>query len=305
MQRLTATIIPMPGFDIAFNQLIPLPPDEWEFAIAQATHDSGGFDVGFPWHWQGFLVPRIKVRGAYHFAYPDSTDGTHQAMLFVARVKANGWNPNSDVWALDIEGNIQMRGAALAQWITDFMDFAASQLGNRGFLYIGFPFFVTHISHVDFTLLTKYRWWLPDYGPNDGFEHPIQGGEPVLPILHQYTSKPRDTSVILDRTAWNQLFGPATPPPPPVTVTYNEDTMIQEDFTRTLDEAGNGYFDVPNVTDAGCHFAWIIGLQDPAVHGYPKVPTTYLTLGETSKVDRVVVVGGTPKTSVTVRVNHS
>jgi Glycosyl hydrolases family 25 len=295
----------MPGFDLAFNQLIPLPPTEWEFGFVQATHDSGGYDVGFPWHWQALLIPRIKVRGAYHFAYPDSTDGLHQGMLFVARVKANGWKANSDIWGLDVEGNVALRGPALAAWITEFMDYVTSQLGDRGFLYIGWPFFVTHISATDFSLLQRYRWWLPDYGINDGFEHPLGAGEPIVPVIHQYTSKPRDTNVILDYTKWNLLFGPATPPPPPVTVTYNEDTMQQDDFTRTLDGAGNGYFDVPNVTDAGAHFAWIIGLPDPEKHGYPKVPNTYLTLGETSKVDRVVIVGGTPNSSVTVRVNHS
>ena len=88
------------------------------------------------------------------------------------------------------------------------MEYATSKLGNRGFLYIGFPFYVSHVSAQNFDLLHRYRWWLPDYSVDDGRLHPIQGGEPFQPVLHQFTSKPYDQSIIVNATAWHDLFAP-------------------------------------------------------------------------------------------------
>lgn len=180
-----------------------VPAGWFDATFYQATHDSVGHDIGFAVWW-----PKINnVRGAYHFARPGASSGASQAKLFCDRVLSLGWRAKSDLWALDIEVD-GLSGAALAAWIDDFMRYATSKLGDRGFLYIGFPFFVTHVSHTDFSMLRRYRWWLPDYGVNDGLEHPLGAGEPFQPVLHQYTSKPYDKSTIHDATAWHNLFAP-------------------------------------------------------------------------------------------------
>lgn len=181
-----------------------VPSGSFDAVFYQATHDTAGLDVGFEREWPKL---RGKVRGAYHFARPGSSSAIAQALLFCNRVQALGWDSKHDLWALDVEVD-GLRGETLKQWVVDFMEFARVALGDRGFLYIGWPFYVTHVSGQDLELLHRYRWWLPDYGPNDGLEHPLGAGEPFTPVLHQYTSNPFDKSSIVDATRWHNLFAP-------------------------------------------------------------------------------------------------
>lgn len=184
----------------------PIPAGHFDAVFYQATHDSGGWDVGFHTAWAK-LKAQGAVRGAYHFARPGASSGAAQATFFVDRVLSQGWDSKRDLWMLDVEVP-GLSGQALKQWVIDFMEYAKAKLGDRGFLYIGWPFYVVHVDAQDFHLLFAYRWWLPNYGPNDGQQHDYHEGEPVDPVLHQYTSKPYDKSVIINATAWHDLFDP-------------------------------------------------------------------------------------------------
>lgn len=190
--------------DRALGQAVP--PGPWDAVFYRATHDGPtsndhGLDTGFATHF-----PAITGhRGAYHFAHPAASTPSEQAHRFIATVLASGFKVGTDLWALDIE---QYPDTGIGPWIDQWMSLVKGSLGDRGFLYVGWPYFVTHVSHTDDTLLRRYRWWLPDYGPNDGGVHPISSGEPFLPVLHQHTSNPVDKSVVTNQAAWSALWTP-------------------------------------------------------------------------------------------------
>lgn len=210
-----------------------VPAGAWDAVFYQATHDSAGLDVGFQRNWSAL---RGKRRGAYHFARPGASSGSAQAQLLARRVHDLGWDAKKDLWALDIEVGGGPTGVGLANWITDFMETARINLGDRGFLYIGFPFYVTHVSGTDFRLLQQYRWWLPDYGRNDGNINPTLI-HPVPPVLHQYTSNPFDKSVIVNATVWHDLFNP--------------EVIVHQEFNPPLSIISETMFDHPTL--GRCH----------------------------------------------------
>lgn len=193
--------------DRALGQSIPA--GAFDATFYRATHDGpasndNGLDTGF-----ATVFPTIKgVRGAYHYAHPAASSATEQANRFIRVVTATGFKVGTDLWMLDAEKYADLTGPALAAWIDDFMEIVSAALGDRGFLYMGFPYFEANISKGDFTLLRKYRWWLPAYGKNDGTDHGVTPGLPVTPVLHQYTSVPYDRSNIVDFTRWHDLFDP-------------------------------------------------------------------------------------------------
>lgn len=277
-----------------------VPAGAWDAIFYQATHDAAGLDIGFAPTW-----PTLPgVRGAYHFARPGESPGAAQAKLFCDRVLALGWRAKSDLWMLDIEVD-GLSGAPLEAWIIAFMEYAKAKLGDRGFLYIGFPFYVTHVSHVDFTLLQRYRWWLPDYSVNDGSLHAIQGGEPFLPVLHQFTSNPFDKSVIVDTAAWVALFTAPVPAPKPTPPTYTT-TDHGDAPVKTTDITGihldeNGDANVPAPANGVITDLLVIGGSDPnTVHRNDARPTATLTQDEKF----IVLVGGVPGGTYTVRVSR-
>lgn len=230
--------------DRALGQSIP--SGAWDCTFYRATHDSprsnnGGLDTGFATYWPGIQ----GIRGTYHYANPDAGPAVEQAKLFCDRVLSQGWrskatsvqHPGGDLWALDMEGDVNLRGTALVAWIDAFMSYTRSKLGDRGFLYIGFPWYVTHVSHTDFRTLQRYRWWLPDYGPNDGHEHPISMAEPFPPVLHQFTSNPFDQSSIVNHTVWHDLFDP--------------EVIVHQEFNPPLSIISETMFDHPDL--GRCH----------------------------------------------------
>lgn len=196
-------------FDRAFAQSIP--DGVWDAGFVRATtgRDNTGahteVDAGFVDHWN-VLKTKPYPRGAYHYANPDGAeDARAQAMIFAHTVLSAGFRKGVDLWMLDLEGAVQRHGAALTQWVRDFMDEATSLLGSRSFLYVGWPWFES--SGADISILHEYRWWLPAYGVNDGQDHgtELPPGAPT-PVLHQFTSNPFDKSNIVNATAWHELF---------------------------------------------------------------------------------------------------
>lgn len=285
--------------DRGLGQIVPA--GAWEAVWYQATHDSSGFDVGFEREWPHI----VTVRGAYHFARPGSSTGTEQATLFVNRVVSQGWNHGHDLWALDIEVD-GLAGATLYQWIIDFMEVTKSHLGDRGFLYIGFPFYRSHVSTVNFSLLSHYRWWLPDYGPNDGFEHAISAPAVVQPLvkLHQYSSTPFDQSSIVDRAAWDALFVAAPPPTPLPTNTTDvgDNVKLTDTDGVPLDTDGNGHISVPFPAAQIVAVTIFGGTSPEAARRYDQTPVTRLVPRGTAT--EVVITGGLPNGKYTVRVAH-
>lgn len=196
-------------YDRAFDQ--PLPDGAWDAGFVRATHDGptsndDGFDTGFDAHWKA-LASKPYPRGAYHFAHPAASPAAEQAARFINKVRSQGFRTGVDLWMLDIEQYGDLNGPALAAWIREFMAACTHALGDRGFLYIGLPYFREHISTGDYSLLHETRWWIPAYGSNNGVNHPLDA-MPVVPVIHQFTSNPFDKSVIVDNTRWHDLFVP-------------------------------------------------------------------------------------------------
>lgn len=195
-------------YDRAFDQALPI--GAWDAGFVRATHDGptsndDGFDTGFDAHWKALAYARYP-RGAYHFAHPAASSASEQANRFINKVRGQGFRTGVDLWMLDIEKYDDLSGAALTAWIRTFMETVKAALGDRGFLYIGYPYFVER--GLDLSLLHTYRWWLPAYGPNDGNDHGVTAGLPVTPVLHQFTSIPFDKSNVIDNTRWHDLFDP-------------------------------------------------------------------------------------------------
>lgn len=305
----------MTGIDISKYQSA-IPPGTWDFVFARATHDATGVDPLFETHFPNALT-RSARRGAYHFANPSESSGAAQATHFAQVCLANGFNKYVDLWALDFEEGALGSHAANVAWIREFMATVTALLGARGLLYVGWPYFVESCGVENVALLHEHPWWLPAYGPNDGQPHSYQA--PFVPCVHQYTSRggPNrsglDLDRVLDTATWAHLLGSSPAPvpkpkpvplPQPITITTG-DTMKHTDTTVKLGAQGEGYFDLPGVSDADVHSALVIGTPDPAAEKkYAPIPRVSFTLSQPKHVDRFVIEGGAPGATVTVRVAH-
>lgn len=86
-----------------------------DFAFAKATEHEGYVDPRFRANWVGIADAGL-VRGAYHFARPDS-DPRDDARAFVATVKAAGPMRPTDLLVLDLEVGAPA-GVSLHGWAT-------------------------------------------------------------------------------------------------------------------------------------------------------------------------------------------
>lgn len=97
------------------------------------------------------------IRGAYHFATPDTTSGATQANYFVDH--GGGWSPDGKTLpgVLDIEWNpygdqcYGKTAAAMVSWIRDFVNTYKSRTGRDAVIY------------------TATSWWQACTGNNAGF----------------------------------------------------------------------------------------------------------------------------------------
>ncbi|KAF9269719.1 glycoside hydrolase family 25 protein [Marasmius fiardii PR-910] len=97
------------------------------FAFIKATEGTTFTDPMFSSHYTGATNAGL-IRGAYHFAHPDSSSGATQANFFLAH--GGGWSADGITFpgVLDIEFNPSgatcygLTPAAMVSWIKDFSD---------------------------------------------------------------------------------------------------------------------------------------------------------------------------------------
>ena len=119
------------GFDVSGHD----PGIDWstvvsdgaQFAYVKATEGTGFVNPDFATQYDGSYQAGL-IRGAYHFALPNVSDGAAQASFFVGN--GGGWSADGRTLpgALDIEYNpygaecYGLSQSAMVSWITSFAD---------------------------------------------------------------------------------------------------------------------------------------------------------------------------------------
>jgi hypothetical protein len=196
----------MTGIDISAVQGDSVPGTPWEFVTIKSSEGLHvpNYRIAAQWAWAAQFD-----RGLYHYASPFVSNGAVQSGYFASDALHRGFVHDVNHWQLDAENGQNEGFNDWGNWIDAFMQPTLSTLGARGFLYCGWPFVVQHglQEHVK-----RYKWWLPDYGPNNGIDH----GYPAVPaefqkyvVIHQFCSMPGtlDRNTVVNRTA----FSPAPP----------------------------------------------------------------------------------------------
>lgn len=204
---------PAVGIDVsAFQETIP-PTNNgapWLFVVHKATEGVSFRDPQF----SSRFPATTGVRGAYHYARPGYSDGMKQAQTFATECLAYGFRKGVDIWQLDCEaqGNQGINGATWAAFIEAFYAEAVTLLGSRGFVYMGWPWAVETLGvQLATQLVSKYPWWLPDYGVNDGQIHAVSAPFEVQAdiVLHQFSSAGGlDRNVIYNAAAYGKVMAP-------------------------------------------------------------------------------------------------
>lgn len=184
-QALTSQAMPagVPGLDVSGYQASPIggPTSnvdwnrEWNlgsrFVYAKATEGISMVDASFSSHYRGASKVGM-LRGAYHFARPDQSDGATQANFFVNN--GGGWSPDGRTMPplLDMEGNpygaacYGLSQAQMQAWIKAFSNQVAARTGRLPMIYTG------------------YYWWKDCTGDSTAF------GSQALHIAAYGTSSP-------------------------------------------------------------------------------------------------------------------
>ncbi|MEV2215864.1 lysozyme [Streptomyces sp. NPDC050997] len=148
------------GVDVSSHQGDVDWPALWSggvrWAYAKATEGTYYTNPYFAHQYNGSYTVGM-IRGAYHFATPDTTDGTTQADYFVDH--GGGWSKDGRTLpgALDIEWNpygdscYGKTPSAMVTWIRDFLDRYRARTGRDAVLY------------------TATSWWTACTGGYDGF----------------------------------------------------------------------------------------------------------------------------------------
>ncbi|GAC1541227.1 MAG: hypothetical protein NVS3B10_05770 [Polyangiales bacterium] len=139
------------------------------FAVSKASEGNTGVDPFFVANWHGSAAVGF-VRGAYHYAHPDTVhvnDAEDEAQHFCKLVQSQGFAPGVDFVALDIEEARHVHpGAEFAQWCVTFLECCAALTGATPFLYSGGPFLRTETAGADPALVARaYQspLWLAAY----------------------------------------------------------------------------------------------------------------------------------------------
>ena len=134
----------VPGIDVSGHQGNVDWPAWWNegnrFAYVKATEGTDYINPYFAQQYNGSYDVGM-IRGAYHFALPDKSNGTDQANYFVDH--GGGWSPDGKTLpgALDIEFNpygdncYGMPGDPMNAWIKDFVDTYHARTGRFPVIY--------------------------------------------------------------------------------------------------------------------------------------------------------------------------
>ncbi len=138
------TVNPVYGVDVShWNGAIDwyrAAADGVVFAIAKSTEGDYYTDDAFPGEYDGAFDAGL-IRGAYHFAIPDDTDGATQAAFFVEN--GGDWWPDGQTLpgVLDIEYNpygdtcYGLSKGEMAAWVDDFSQTYIGLTGRAPLIY--------------------------------------------------------------------------------------------------------------------------------------------------------------------------
>ncbi|KAH9035936.1 glycoside hydrolase family 25 protein [Lactarius pseudohatsudake] len=121
------------------------------FAYIKATEGTTFIDPNFSSNYVGATNAAV-IRGAYHFAHPDTSSGAAQATFFLAH--GGGWSGDGITLpgALDLEGTCYgLTAAQMVAWIQDFSNTYHSATAR-------FP-----------TIYTTTSWWTSCTGNSAAF----------------------------------------------------------------------------------------------------------------------------------------
>ncbi|MER6383075.1 lysozyme [Streptomyces sp. NPDC001250] len=148
------------GVDVASHQAAVSWPTLWgdatKWAYTKATEGTSYTNPYFTQQYDGPYKAGM-VRGAYHFATPDTSDGATQADYFLAH--GGGWTKDAKTLpgVLDIEWNpyggscYGKSKSAMVTWIRDFLNRYKSRTGRDAVIY------------------TATSWWTDCTGNYAGF----------------------------------------------------------------------------------------------------------------------------------------
>ncbi len=130
--------------------------DGAQFAYVKATEGTTYTNPSFSAQYDGSYSAGL-IRGAYHFAHPDSSGGATQADYFVAH--GGGWSGDGRTLppALDIEYNPSgatcygLSAASMVSWIRAFSDEVHARTGKYPMIY------------------TTFDWWSSCTGNSSAF----------------------------------------------------------------------------------------------------------------------------------------
>lgn len=133
--------------------------------------------------------------GVYLYSYATNTDeAAKEAYFTLSLLKQYCSNVRVGVWydMEDADYYKTKRGALVGSLMTDMCNTYCNIIRNAGYftgVYSSSSWFDYYLSGLD----TKYAKWVANWGTNDGT---LQTRYDSLGVLHQYTSKPLDKSVM-------------------------------------------------------------------------------------------------------------
>ena len=142
-----------------------------EFTWMKATEGTSYKDPNFNTNYTGAYNAKV-IRGAYHFARPDTSTGAAQATYFASN--GGAWSADNLTLpgVLDLEGGCYGKSAsAMQSWITDFYNTYKSKTGR------------------DIVIYTSASWWNQCTGGWSGMSaksplwaaHWTSAGSPTIP----------------------------------------------------------------------------------------------------------------------------
>jgi GH25 family lysozyme M1 (1,4-beta-N-acetylmuramidase) len=152
------TTSPVTGIDVSrwngYPEWDQVAADGFVFAIVKATESDYYTSVTFADQYDG-AADQGLIRGAYHFAVPDDTDGATQATFFVEN--GGDWSPDGQTLpgVLDIEYNpygqtcYDMSKSEMVDWVTDFVDTYIALTGRAPMIYSNADWWNTCVGSSD------------------------------------------------------------------------------------------------------------------------------------------------------------
>lgn len=195
----TAAVSGVPGIDVSGWQ----GEVDWagqydagkRFAYVKATEGTGYTSPDFGHQYNGSYSAGM-IRGAYHFALPDTSSGAAQANHFVDH--GGGWSDDGKTLpgALDMEWNpygatcFGKSPSAMKSWINDFLETYKSRTGRYPAIYTNTSWWNQCVGQ-DTSFGEKSPLWIARYSDSVG-SLPSGWGTHTF---WQYTDKPIDQNV--------------------------------------------------------------------------------------------------------------